>query len=180
MFKGSLVLKPFVHPFIPALEDAEPCFFCIRDGEGFRNFGGVGSGDDLADRLFAEGAGGQFRAVKRAAQLKPAAAGFAGIPFENFVFVNRHAQIEQTEFLEGKPGLRSSPTVKVFAGGEAGDGDYQLDLVTPGIIPDEANSRKVMREILNRRMKARRRPLTTQRLTSRDGLASRGSCEREA
>ncbi len=30
--------------------------------------------------------------------------------------------------------------------------DYQLDLVTPGIMPEEASSRKVMREILKRRM----------------------------
>ncbi len=30
--------------------------------------------------------------------------------------------------------------------------DYQLDLVTPGIMPEEASSRKVIREILKRRM----------------------------
>ena len=53
---------------------------------------------------------------------------------------------------------------------------YQLDLVTPGINPCEASSRKVRRDILNRRMKARRRPLTSQRFTTREGLASRGSC----
>src|SRR3982751_4436544 len=57
---------------------------------------------------------------------------------------------------------------------------YQLDLVTPGINPCEASSRKVRRDILNRRMKARRRPLTSQRFTMRVGLASRGSCARPA
>ena len=57
---------------------------------------------------------------------------------------------------------------------------YQLDLVTPGMSPLDANSRKVRREILNRRIKARRRPDTWQRLTTRVGLASRGSCERPA
>lgn len=56
---------------------------------------------------------------------------------------------------------------------------YQLDFVTPGIIPAAASSRKVMREILNRRMNARRRPVTWQRLISLVGLASRGSCERD-
>ena len=53
---------------------------------------------------------------------------------------------------------------------------YQLDLVTPGIIPLDANSRKAIRESLKRRMNARRRPLIWQRLTVRVGLASRGSC----
>ena len=57
---------------------------------------------------------------------------------------------------------------------------YQLDFVTPGINPAEASSRKTRREILKRRMNARRRPLTSQRLTTREGLASRGSCERPA
>src|ERR1043166_3348187 len=55
---------------------------------------------------------------------------------------------------------------------------YQLDFVTPGMNPPEASSRKVRREILNRRINARRRPLTSQRLTTRVGLASRGSCDR--
>ena len=55
---------------------------------------------------------------------------------------------------------------------------YQLDFVTPGINPFEASSRNVRRETLNRRMKARRRPLTSQRFTTRVGLASRGNCER--
>src|SRR5438874_1356433 len=64
---------------------------------------------------------------------------------------------------------------------EAASGaDYQLDLVTPGISPLDASSRKVSREILKRRMKARRRPDTWQRLTTRVGLASRGSCTRPA
>src|SRR4030095_13000646 len=36
----------------------------------------------------------------------------------------------------------------------------QLDLVTPGIMPAEASSRKVRRETLKRRINARRRPLT--------------------
>ena len=57
---------------------------------------------------------------------------------------------------------------------------YQLDLVTPGINPCEASSRKVRRDILNRRMNARRRPVTSQRFTTRVGLASRGSCARPA
>src|ERR1700730_16082198 len=57
---------------------------------------------------------------------------------------------------------------------------YQLALVTPGISPCEASSRKVSREILNRRMKARRRPVTSQRLTTRVGLALRGNCARPA
>jgi len=52
---------------------------------------------------------------------------------------------------------------------------YQLDLVTPGIKPLDASSRKVSREILNRRMNARRRPETWQRFTTRVGLASRGN-----
>src|SRR5450432_3812516 len=50
---------------------------------------------------------------------------------------------------------------------------YQLDLVTPGMNPADASSRNVRRETLNRRMKARRRPLTSQRFTTRVGLASR-------
>ena len=37
---------------------------------------------------------------------------------------------------------------------------YQLDFVTPGMSPEEANSRKVSRETLKRRIKARRRPVT--------------------
>src|SRR5438552_3636995 len=53
---------------------------------------------------------------------------------------------------------------------------YQLDLVTPGMSPCEASSRKVRRDILNLRIKARRRPVTSQRLTTRVGLASRGNC----
>src|ERR1700730_6818462 len=53
---------------------------------------------------------------------------------------------------------------------------YQLDFVTPGINPWDASSRKVRRETLKRRMNARRRPVTSQRLTTRVGLASRGSC----
>src|SRR5205823_4376232 len=53
---------------------------------------------------------------------------------------------------------------------------YQLDLVTPGINPLEASSRKVSRDTLKRRMKARRRPETWQRFTIRVGLASRGNC----
>jgi hypothetical protein len=52
---------------------------------------------------------------------------------------------------------------------------YQLDFVTPGMNPFEASSRNVRRETLKRRMKARRRPLTSHRLTTRVGLASRGS-----
>ena len=54
---------------------------------------------------------------------------------------------------------------------------YQLDFVTPGIMPADASSRNVMRESLKRRMKARRRPLIRQRLTKRVGLASRGNIE---
>src|SRR5664279_1290619 len=57
---------------------------------------------------------------------------------------------------------------------------YQLDLVTPGMSPCEASSRKVRRETLNRRMKARRRPVTSQRLTTRVGLAFRGNWVRPA
>jgi hypothetical protein len=57
---------------------------------------------------------------------------------------------------------------------------YQLDFVTPGIIPAEANSRKVRRDILNRRINARRRPLTWQRFTTREGLASRGKADNPA
>src|SRR6266480_786871 len=53
---------------------------------------------------------------------------------------------------------------------------YQLDLVTPGIKPCEASSRKVRRDILKRRIKARRRPVTSHRFTTRVGLASRGNC----
>jgi hypothetical protein len=56
--------------------------------------------------------------------------------------------------------------------------DYQLDLVTPGIIPCVASSRKAMRESLNRRMNERRRPLVWHRLVTRVGLAFRGSCVR--
>jgi hypothetical protein len=53
--------------------------------------------------------------------------------------------------------------------------DYQLDLVTPGINPWEAHSRKAIRDRRKRRLKLRRRPLCSQRLTKRVGLASRGS-----
>jgi len=41
---------------------------------------------------------------------------------------------------------------------------YQLDLVTPGRTPRWAISRKQMRHIPNRRMNARGRPHTWQRL----------------
>ena len=52
---------------------------------------------------------------------------------------------------------------------------YQLDLVTPGINPCEASSRKVRRDILNRRMNARRRPVTSQRFTTRaDAVVATG------
>lgn len=57
---------------------------------------------------------------------------------------------------------------------------YQLDLVTPGIKPAEAISRKVIRESLNLRIKARRRPVSWHLFTNRVGLASRGSWAREA
>jgi hypothetical protein len=57
---------------------------------------------------------------------------------------------------------------------------YQLDLVTPGIKPCEASSRNVKRDILNRRIKARRRPVTWHRFTTRVGLASRGNWQRPA
>ena len=93
----------------------------------------------------------QRRAINRTAQFEAASAGPA-IAVRHLVFVDRHAPI--------------LPRVAE---------NYQLDFVTPGIIPAEASSRKVMREILNRRMYARRRPLTWQRLTSLVGLASRGS-----
>jgi hypothetical protein len=54
-------------------------------------------------------------------------------------------------------GLRSlRPLIKAelqeLSGIPYRDKNYQLDFVTPGIIPAEASSRKVMREILNRRM----------------------------
>ncbi len=52
---------------------------------------------------------------------------------------------------------------------------YQLDLVTPGIIPELANSRKEIRERLKRRMKPWRRPVKAQRFTKRTGEALRGS-----
>src|SRR6202011_5850717 len=52
---------------------------------------------------------------------------------------------------------------------------YQLDFVTPGIIPWEASSRNAMRDSRKRRMNPRRRPLCWQRLMRRVGLASRGS-----
>ena len=55
---------------------------------------------------------------------------------------------------------------------------YQLDLVTPGIRPLEASSRKAMRESLNRPMNARLRPVALQRRLRRTGLALRGSMER--
>ena len=54
-------------------------------------------------------------------------------------------------------------------------GKAQLDLVTPGIMPALASSRKEIRESLKRRMNARRRPETRQRLTIRVGLALRGN-----
>src|SRR3954471_24544995 len=60
---------------------------------------------------------------------------------------------------------------------QRGERSYQLDFVTPGMSPPEASSRKVRREILKRRIKARRRPVTSQRFTTRLGLASRGSWE---
>lgn len=52
---------------------------------------------------------------------------------------------------------------------------YQLDLLTPGMSPWEASSRNVSRDILNLRMNARRRPVTSQRFTTRVGLALRGN-----
>ncbi len=52
---------------------------------------------------------------------------------------------------------------------------YQLDFVTPGSDPAEAISRNVIRDSRKRRRNARRRPVTSQRLTTRVGLASRGS-----
>src|SRR5205814_9642257 len=70
--------------------------------------------------------------------------------------------------------------MRILASGTGSLVIYQLDLVTPGINPCEASSRKVSRDILNRRMKARLRPLTSQRFTTRVGLASRGSCVKPA
>jgi len=84
--------KSLVNPFIAAFENAEAGFFCVRDREGFRNFGGAGSGDHFTNGFFAEGAGLEFRAIKGTAQLKPSAAGFAGIPLEDFVFIDGHGQ----------------------------------------------------------------------------------------
>lgn len=55
--------------------------------------------------------------------------------------------------------------------------DYQLALVTPGMSPAQASSRKVRREIWNSRMKARLRPEMRQRLDRRTGLALRGNCD---
>jgi hypothetical protein len=43
--------------------------------------------------------------------------------------------------------------------------DYQLDLVTPGRRPTDANSRKQMRQTPNFRMYDRLRPQSLQRLT---------------
>lgn len=64
------------------------------------------------------------------------------------------------------------------SGGWRRRGAYQLDLVTPGMRPWEAISRKVIRDIWKRRMKARRRPETRQRLIRRVGLESRGSSDK--
>src|SRR6516165_9015793 len=58
--------------------------------------------------------------------------------------------------------------------------NYQLALVTPGMSPDNAASRKVIREHPNLRRYPWRRPLIEQRLTTRDGLALRGSLESPA
>ena len=52
---------------------------------------------------------------------------------------------------------------------------YQLALVTPGINPFNAPSRKVKREQANLRIYAWRRPLIEQRFTTRVGLPSRGT-----
>lgn len=52
---------------------------------------------------------------------------------------------------------------------------YQLDFVTPGIMPALASSRKAIRERWKRRRNAWRRPVSSQRLTSRTGDALRGN-----
>src|SRR5437660_12936107 len=52
---------------------------------------------------------------------------------------------------------------------------YQLDLVTPAIKPCEASSRKVRRDILKRRIKARLRPVTKPRFTTHLGPALRAN-----
>src|SRR5262245_4721411 len=57
---------------------------------------------------------------------------------------------------------------------------YQLALVTPGIRPARAASRKVRREQPNLRRYAWRRPVMEQRFTTRVGLAFLGSLERAA
>jgi hypothetical protein len=44
---------------------------------------------------------------------------------------------------------------------------YQLDFVTPGRLPFDANSRKQIRHVPNLRMYARLRPQSLQRLTAR-------------
>ena len=57
---------------------------------------------------------------------------------------------------------------------------YQLALVTPGISPFNAPSRKVKREQANFLMYPWRRPLIEQRFTTRVGLALRGSFDSAA
>src|SRR5258708_28651770 len=52
---------------------------------------------------------------------------------------------------------------------------YQEDLVTPGILPASASSRRVMRETPKRRWKPRGRPLSEQRVRMRTLGELRGS-----
>src|SRR3954466_1505437 len=52
---------------------------------------------------------------------------------------------------------------------------YQEDLVTPGILPASASSRRAMRETPKRRWKPRGRPLSEQRLRMRTLEELRGS-----
>src|SRR5690606_20425187 len=51
---------------------------------------------------------------------------------------------------------------------------YQLDLTTPGNAPDDARSRRALRHSLNLRCTPRGRPVSSQRLRTRVGLALRG------
>src|SRR5690606_32635822 len=136
----------------------------LRIGNGRRlgQLGGVDGGNDLADRFAAQRAVREGFPICRTAQLEMATTD--GAPsFNRLVFVNGHRR----KSLLGCSDCESQPGP-----------DYQLDFVTPGIIPAEASSRKVRREILKRRRYARRRPEISHRFTTRTGLASLGRSDK--
>ncbi len=194
--EGRKQSELLVNAYIPFLKNCETRFFRVGNRKRLCHLRRVDLGNDFADGFAAKRAMGQSGAVNRATQLELPFANFATSAISEFVFVNRHNKDEQkktrNEAGNGsrkksrgaksrkKTARRASPrrtdrAKPATAGNKKSRRNYQLDFVTPGISPDEASSRKVIRESLKRRMKARRLPETRQRFTRRVGLASRGS-----